>query len=192
MIIPDQNRPAAAVVDLKTFAVKPIRVPSGYFEGTPWSPNAVAMPDGKYVVLSETLNSDQNAHLLFVSTVSDAIVMDYPVYYPDGLLITPLNRSGNVYGYVSAAAGNNVLVAAVDLNYGSPTFGQVLPQTQVTIQGSFRYPQAEAINADGTRLVIGGHKGGQGSPIPNVVEIDTGQDVYRSDPRRDRWKRRHH
>ena len=51
MIEPDDRRPAIAVVDLRTFAVKPIRVPSGYFEGTPWSPNAVAMPDGKYVVL---------------------------------------------------------------------------------------------------------------------------------------------
>jgi hypothetical protein len=174
MIVPDQNRPAAAMVDLKTFAVKPIRVPSGYFEGGPWTPNAVAMPDGKYVVLLETLNSDQNAHLLFVSTTSDAIVMDYVVYYADGLLITPVNQSGKVYGYVSTT-GLGVSIAAVDLNYGSPTFGQLLPQTQVAIQGLFRYPEAEAINADGTRLVIGGHRLGQGSPIPNLVEIDTGK-----------------
>ena len=177
MIEPDPNRPAMAVVDLKTFAVKPIRVPAGVFDGTVWSPNAAAMPDGNYVLLLETLNYDGNTHLLFISTTSDAIVMDYPAYFADadGLLITPVNQSGKVYGYLSLGNGAGVRVAAVDLNYGSPTFGEGLPQTEVTIPGLFRFPLAEAINAAGTRLVVGGHKAGQGSPVPNVAEIDTGK-----------------
>src|SRR5271165_2145145 len=54
----DSVRSPIAVVDLRTFGVRPVNVPSGYnYFGGLWTPNAAVTPDQKYVVMVENLNS---------------------------------------------------------------------------------------------------------------------------------------
>ncbi len=172
-IYTDYNRPAIAVVDLGTFKVTPIRIQAGIFDGSAGVPNAAATPDGKYVVMEEDYNSDGNPHLILISTKTDQVVSDFilPVY-AYALLVTPQNTPGSIYGYV-LGIGSQFSAFVLDLNAGSPTFGQILPQTEVPLTSFFNSASAAATNPEGTKLVVGGYKAGKSSPNPNVVVIDT-------------------
>lgn len=179
--LPDSSRPAIAVVDLQTFKIKAIPIPVGYFEiyGL-WSPNAAATPDGKYVVMVQTSPDGMTFHLLFISTATDQLVMDKTLDFdPYGLLITPVNSPGNVYGYLLGADTLGQFSATlIDLNDGSPTFGQILTESEVVLQSYFNYDFSAVLNPEGTRLVVGAGRNGQSSPNPNVVVIDTTQMLH--------------
>ena len=165
-----------AAVDLNTFVVNPISVPDGYVNfGGLWAPNAAVTPDGKYVAMIEDLTSDGSSHLLFIDTTSNKVVLDDALSFdPMGLLITPVNKPGSVYGYLLAIDTTGMFSATVlDLNPGSPTFGQLLLQTEVLLQSFFPYATSAAINPEGAKLIVGGYKPGKSSPNPNLVELDT-------------------
>jgi len=174
----DPVRPPIAVLDLRTFNLRPVNVPSGYitYSGF-WTPNAALTPDQKYLVMVEDLNSDGSSHLYVISTANDKVVLDQPLSFdPVGLVITPVNKAGKVYGYLLALDTNGKFSATVvDLNEGSKTFGQPLPQTEVLLNTYFSYSSTAVINGNGSRLVVGGYKAGKNSPNPNVVELDTAQ-----------------
>src|SRR5271157_632810 len=174
----DPVRSPIAVVDLRTFRTRPVSVPSGsnYFGGL-WTPNAAVTPDQKYLVMVENLNSDDSSHLYVISTANDKVVQDQPLsFLPVGLVITPVNAAGKVYGYLLARDTKGKFSATVvDLNEGSKTFGQPLPQTEVLLNTYFSYSSTAVINGNGSRLVVGGYKAGKNSPNPNVVELDTAQ-----------------
>jgi hypothetical protein len=166
---PDVNHPAVAVVDLRTFSVRPIAIPYGHFDfgpSQPSSPNAAATPDGKYVVLGEDVNGSY--HLYFISTATDRLAIDSVVPTdPYGIVIPPV--TGPSYGYVVATDSVNLPLAIVlDLNNGSPTFGQLLPQTEVPLSQYLSNETGEAINVEGSKLIVTG----QGLDA-NVVVIDT-------------------
>ncbi len=61
----------------------------------------------------------------------------------------------------------------LDLNNGSSTFGQLLPQTEVDFYQYLPNESSVAINAEGSRLVVSGFKSSSQGPQPNVVVIDT-------------------
>jgi len=167
---PDQNRPYVAVVDLRTYRLKPIRLPAaGAFDGY-YAPNAAVTPDQKYVVVAQTNNSDFTFHLLFIDTATDKVVLDVPqANDPYGIVVTPVN-TGNVYGYLLTDNG----VVILDLKTGSPNFGKQVPGTQLVGNGSyFPIAYSAAINSDGSRLVLGGYKVSPTPPQPNVIEFDT-------------------
>ena len=170
------------MVDLRTFTVKPIRLPSGYIDtGTETNPTAAATPDGKYVVMPYQYYSDGSNHLLLISTKIDQIAYNFDLGFVDvaGLAVSPVNNPGSIYAYLfGAGPDGNFAVTAFDLNGGSPTFGQVLPATEVSLTSFFsnQYSmRSSAINPEGTRLTIGGFKSWKTSPNPNVVEVDTGK-----------------
>jgi len=177
----DPALPPIAVLDLRTFRLRRVNVPSGYLNyGGFYTPNAAVTPDQKYLVMVEDLNSDGSFHLYVISTATDQVVLDQPLSFdPVGLVITPVNAAGKVYGYLLAtdtSQGYEFSATVVDLNEGSPTFGQPLPQTEVLLNTYFGYSSAAAINSDGSRLVVGGYKASNGSsPNPNVVELNTAQ-----------------
>jgi hypothetical protein len=177
----DAVLPPITVLDLRTFRLRRVNVPSGYLTyGGLYTPNAAVTPDQKYLVMVEDLNSDGSSHLYVINTANDQVVLDQPLSFdPVGLLITPVNAAGKVYGYLLAKdinQGYKFSATVVDLNQGSPTFGQPLPQTEVLLNTYFSYSSAAAINSDGSRLVVGGYKASSGSsPNPNVVELNTAQ-----------------
>lgn len=179
---PDPAHPAIAVVDLKKFKVKAITIPAGYFEDWGlWSPNAAATPDGKYVVMVQSSPDLTTYHLLFISTATDQLIMDKTLDFdPYGLLITPVNSPGNVYGYLLGVDNTIGWYSAtlIDLNDGSPTFGQLLTETEVVLPFTFNYPYTAVLNPEGNRLVVGSGRNGQSSPNPNVVVIDTTQMLH--------------
>ncbi len=168
-----------AVLDLRTFKVKRVNVPSGFLDySTLWTPNVAATPDQKYVVMVEDVNSDYSSHLYVISTANDQVVLDQPLSFdPVGMVITPVNAAGKVYGYLLGLdmnQGYKFAAIVIDLNEGSKTFGQPLPQTEVFLNTYFFYSSTAVINGDGSRLVVGGYKASNtGSPNPNVVELDT-------------------
>src|ERR1019366_2999977 len=113
---PDPNRPAVAVVDLRTFRVRPITIPQGDFDGQYFGtlPNAAATSDGKYVVMVETEFTDSHYHLLLISTMNDRLATDNVLNYdPYGIVIPPVINPA--YGYV--VLGSSAIV--LDLNSGS-------------------------------------------------------------------------
>ena len=174
---PDPNTPTMAVVDLQTFQASAIPIPSGSFDagGLPgFPPNAAATSDGQYVVMVETKSSDFTFHLLLISTATDSLATDNAITYdPYGIVIPP--SSNPSYGYLVGADPQGVFAAVViDLNPGSPTFGQLLPQTEVNLSAYLPYESGLAVNASGSRLLVSGFHAGQ-SPQPNVIVIDTGQ-----------------
>jgi hypothetical protein len=177
----DAVLPPIAVLDLRTFRLRRVNVPSGYLTyGGLYTPNAAVTPDQKYLVMVEDLNSDGSSHLYVINTANDQVVLDQPLAFdPVGLLITPVNSAGRVYGYLLAkdtSQGYKFSATVIDLNEGSPTFGQPLPQTEVLLNTYFSYSSTAAINTDGSRLVVGGYKASSGSsPNPNVVELNTAQ-----------------
>jgi hypothetical protein len=122
----------------------------------------------------ETESSDFTYHLLFISTATDSLAMDNAITYdPYGIVIPP--SSNPSYGYlVGYDPQFNFAAVVIDLNPGSPTFGQLLPQTEVDLSTYFPYESGLAVNPAGGRLVVSGFHSGQ-SPQPNVIVIDTGQ-----------------
>ena len=172
---PDANTPTMAVVDLQTFQASAISIPAGSFDAfTATAPNAAATPDGQYVVVAETESSDFTYHLLFISTATDSLATDNAITYdPYGIVIPP--SSNPSYGYVVGSDPQGDFAAVViDLNPGSPSFGQLLPQTEVDLSAYYFYESGLAVNSSGSRLLVSGFLAGQG-PQPNVVVIDTGQ-----------------
>ena len=179
-VAPDSQRPAIAVVDLHTFRVRSIPIPNGIFDNPGlWSPNAGATPDGKYVLMAQSAPDGSSFHLLFISTAKDTLVMDKILPFdPLGLLVNPVNSPGNVYGYLLGTDTNNQFSATlIDLNTGSPTFGQLLTQTEVVLESYFSYDNGATINPEGTRLVVAGHRG-DSQALPNLVVIDTTQMLH--------------
>ena len=164
---PDEGRPAIAVVDLRTFRVRPITIPSGFFEaeGLGTLPNAAATPDGQYVVMTESSLDGLTNYLLYISTSSDRVVAQYtvPNFYPYGLVINPQSSSG--YGYVLAydSVGGYLSVTALDL-----ASGQLQLNTEVAINQFFD-PSGLAISADGSMLVVTSYD----RASPNALVIST-------------------
>ena len=173
----DQTTPTMAVVDLQTFQASAVAIPAGEFDSAGmggYPPNAAATSDGQYVVMVETETSDFSYHLLFISTVANSLAKDNAITYdPFGIVIPP--SPSPYYGYVMGwdPEGDSAAVV-LDLNTGSPTFGQLLPQTEVDLSAYFPIPSGLAVNPSDTRLVVSGFHAGQ-SPQPNLVVIDTGQ-----------------
>jgi hypothetical protein len=167
---PDSNTPTMAVVDLQTFQATAIPIPAGYFDGGN-TLNASATPDGQYVVMAET-EYDDTYHLLFISTATNTLTTDNTITYdPYGIVISPSTASS--YGYLAGLDPQFSFCAVIiDLNPGSQTFGQPLPQTE--INPSIFPESGMALNSSGSRLVISGFHAGQ-SPQPNVFVVDTGQ-----------------
>jgi DNA-binding beta-propeller fold protein YncE len=153
---PDQTSPRMAVVDLQTFQASAIPIPLGSFDGqglTGYPPNAAATPDGQYVVMLETA-PDSTYHLLFINTTNNSLAMDNTVTYdPLGIAISPSSNSS--YGYLAALDPEGDFSAVVlDLNSGSPTFGQLLPQTEVDLSAHYASESGLAVNASGSRLLV--------------------------------------
>ena len=173
---PDANTPTMAVVDLQTFQASAITIPAGSFDGvfSGGPPNAAATSDGQYVVMVETESSDFTYHLLFISTATNSLAMDNSITPdPYGIVIPP--SSNPSYGYLVGSSPQFAFSALViDLNPGSPTFGQLLPQTEVDLSAYLPYESGLAVNSSGSRLLVSGFHSGQ-SPQPNVIVIDTGQ-----------------
>ncbi len=173
----DPNTPTAAVVDLQTFQASAIPIPAGFFDGPFYTsgsqPNAAATPDGQYVVMAET-EPDGTYHLLFISTATNSLAKDNAITYdPLGIAISPSSNSS--YGYLAGIDPQfNFGAVVIDLNPGSPTFGQLLPQTEVDLSTYFFGESGLAVNSSGSRLVVSGFHSGQ-SPQSNAIVIDTAQ-----------------
>ena len=174
---PDMDTPTMAVVDLQTFQASAIPIPAGFFDGPYDSagsqPNAAATPDGQYVVMAQTA-PDGSYHLLFISTATNSLAVDNAITYdPLGIVISPSSNSS--YGYLAGVDPQfNFAAVVIDLNPGSPTFGQLLPQTEVNLSAYLFGDSGLAVNSSGSRLVVSGFHSGQ-SPQPNVIVIDTAQ-----------------
>ncbi len=131
-ITPDPNRPAMGVVDVRSWAVRPIAIPYGRFDGvSSGQPNAAATPDGQYIVIAENVNG--TSHLYFISTRTGQIALDSPQStYLYGVVISPIAIPS--YGYVVTYETNGDLNAVIlDVNSDSPTFGQLLPATSISL-----------------------------------------------------------
>ena len=174
----DATSRSIAVVDLNTFKVAPIRLPTdGYFDGFIGTPNAIATPDQKYVVMGQAANSDSSEHLYFISTSNNRVVLDTQPSFAQnagiyGLLSPTTNNQGANFGYLIGRGQAIVL----DLNASSPTLGQQLPgTTPVNLPTYFTNPTAAALSSDGTRLYVSGNKLSSTLPNtnPNLVAIDT-------------------
>jgi hypothetical protein len=174
----DASVPAIAEVDLNTFVAKPIPIPAGYldFGGTGAVPNAATTPDERYLLLPQINSADGLYHLLFISTLTDTVVMDKTMDFdPDGILATTSWNASRQYGYfLGFDINGNFSVTVLDLRPGSQTYGHLLPSTEVVLHGYFHYAWSAAISPDGSKLVVVGFKGGREGPQPNAVVIDTG------------------
>ncbi len=174
----DPDTPTAAVVDLQSFQASPIPIPAGYFDGPIYSsgtqPNAAATPDGQYVVMAETESADGSYHLLYINTTTNSLAVDNAITYdPLSIAISPTSASS--YGYLAGLDPQfNFAAVVIDLNPGSPTFGKLLPQTEVGLSAYFLGDSGLAVNSSGSRLVVSGFHSGQ-SPQPNVIVIDAAQ-----------------
>ena len=164
----------AAVVDLTTFSVSSIALPSGNFPG----PNLAAVtPDGSYVAALETESSDRKSHVLLISTATDTVAADFAQtaqYNSHALTISPPGTdSSKVFAYFSYG----ISVALIDLRANSPTYGMVLPDSAVTLDVLDVSAHGLAVNSDGSRLIVAGYSF---PPSPNVDIIDT--DKMLNDP----------
>ncbi|MGA9566644.1 MAG: hypothetical protein WBS19_14055, partial [Candidatus Korobacteraceae bacterium] len=173
---------AVALVDLKTFQVRPIWLPAttGSFNGFA-APNAAVTPDQKYVIVAQDSYNGNNylgSFLYFISTATNTVVKSVQQSIdPEGILVTPANNTGSVYGYLLGISTNTGNPAAIilDLNPGSQTFGQQLPgTTEVDLQFPNADVECAALSADGTRLVVGGYLYSPTSQSPNLDVLDTG------------------
>jgi hypothetical protein len=166
-----------ALVDLKTYEVRSILLPSsGSFDGYE-APNAAVTPDQKYVIVAQYANNcptNCGPYLHFIDTASNRVVRSLPqTIDPEGILVTPVNNPGSVYGYLLGLDNNtgNPSAIIIDLNPGSQTFGQQVG-SEVDLGLAGFDTACAAINSAGTRLVVGGYPlGGTGN---NLVELDTG------------------
>ena len=165
-------RPAMALVDLHTLRARAILIPNHGSSGNGCLPNAAATPDGKYVVMIQGL------HLLFLSTATNKIVLDETLPSNNyAIAITPNGIDpSKVYGYLVRRVSGKYAASVVDLRPGSQTFGQLIANTDVSLQLGTYSMQLEglAINPAGTRLVVSGQQLNQSSPLPNLLVLDTG------------------
>jgi hypothetical protein len=66
-------------------------------------------------------------------------------------------------------------VTAIDLNSGSPTFGQLLPQTGVDLNVvNIFYCSGVSLNRDGSKMVVAAWRSSTQGPQPNALVVDTG------------------
>ncbi len=170
---PSGSNPSIALVDLHTFRARAIAIP-GRSTGTGIClPNAAVTPDGKYVVMAQ-----QGTHLVFLSTATNKVSIDETL--PGSIraiAITPNGKDpSKVYGYLLRFVSGNPVASVVDLRPGSPTFGQLIANTDVHLEIGQNGVQLEdlAINPEGTRLVVAALQPNQNSPLPNLLVIDTG------------------
>ena len=175
---PDMNTPTMAVVDLQTFQASAIPIPAGFFDGpddSRWLSAQCRGYPGRAVCRNGGDGaSDLSYHLLFISTATNSLAMDNAITYdPLGIVIPP--SSNPSYGYLAGVDPQfNFSAVVIDLNPGSPTFGQLLPQTEVNLSAYLFGDSGLAVNSSGSRLVVSGFHSGQ-SPQPNVIVIDTAQ-----------------
>ena len=158
-----------ARVDLTNYSVLPITLPTGNFS----SPHMASVtPDGSTVVAFEHETTDRKSHTVLVSTASDMVVGDIAQssdYSTRSLVITPNGSDASkIFGYISGGINTQTAVAALDLRVNSPTYGQLLTDTTVTLDFYFAI-DATAINSDGSRLLIGGYTYGNASNL-NVID----------------------
>ncbi len=155
-----------AVVNLTNFQLSSISVPAGSFCRL----CAARVPDGSIVVVVGRENSDGKTHVLLINTTTNQIISDFPQtknYSVSSVVVTP-NSSGPLYGYVFSSSSGSVMT--LDLRPNSPTYGQILANTAVTIPNiSF---SGMAINSDGSRVLVVGTPDLQ-PPAPNVAVVDT-------------------
>ena len=163
----NQSIPQIAVVDLTTYAVSGIPLPTGSI----CRKCGGITPDGSTLVVLDRERSDGNLHVVLVSTATNTIIADKAqpdVSYANGLVVTPNGADPTkIYGYVVGSLGQRNL-GILDLVTNSPTYGTILPQTEVSV---YLTPEEMAINSDGSRLII------VGSPelSHNVEVFDTGK-----------------
>ena len=154
-----------AIVDLTNYSVSSIPLPDGSIQ----KKAAAVTPDGSTVVAFVQENSDHKSHVLLISTTTNTIVGDIPQtksYPVQALVVTPNGSDPNgIIGYLSTGG----MVIALDLRTNSPTYGQLLPSTTVTLGNGF-YDYTMAVNSDGSRLILAGYPSFQDSPNVNVVD----------------------
>ena len=170
---PNSGNPSIALVDLHTFRARAIAIPPRSTGTGICLPNAAATPDGKYVVMVQ-----QGTHLVFLSTATNKVSMDKTL--PGSMRAIAITPNGNdpskVYGYLLRVVSGNPVASVVDLRPGSPTFGQLIANTDVNLaigQNGFQLEDL-AINPEGTRLVVAAQQSNQNGPLPNLLVIDTG------------------
>ena len=159
--------PKAAVVNLTTFQLSSIALPPG----TVCRRCASRTPDGSIVVVIEQENSDGKSHVLLINTATNIIVKDFSqtqAYGSRAFVVTRSTDPAKLYGYL-AVFGR---VLAVDLQPNSPTYGQVLAGTAVTLTNS-SIPDV-AISSDGSRLILA-EAADSAPPRPTVDVVDTGK-----------------
>ena len=164
-----QTSPKIAVIDLNTYAVSGIDLP----QGTVCRECGGITPDGSTLVVVEHENSDNQVHVLLVSTATNAILADKiqpGVSYATGLVVTPNGSDpSKIYAYVVGGLSQGSL-GALDLVANSPTYGMILPATEVGVD---LISSQMAINSDGSRLVFVGDP--IDFPVHNVEVYDTGK-----------------
>ena len=158
-----------AVVDLANFSVSSIPLPAGNLNYRP----SVVMPDGSAVLAFEDEYSDNKSHLLFISTASDTVVNDIPQgkrYSVNSFAISPPGTdSSKVFAYFIS----QMHTYPIDLRANSPTYGQVLTNSAVTLDAFYSVrTHALAVSTDGSRLIVGGAYL-TGPQSPNIDVIDT-------------------
>jgi IPT/TIG domain len=158
--------PKAAVVDLTTFQLSSIALPAGTF----CRRCASRTPDGSLVVVIEQERSDGKTHVLLISTTTNTILHDFPQsasYNTRNLVVTRSSDPTALYGYLALGTGSAM---AVDLRPNSPTYGQVLPGTAVTLSNTFA--NELVVSSDGSRLILAEIPDNP-PPTHNVDVIDT-------------------
>ena len=169
---PSQLYPSIALVDLHTFRARAIAIPNHGHAGSTCLPNTAATPDGKYLVMI------QNLHMVFLNTATNKIDIDETLPSNNyAIAITPNGKDpSKVYGYLLRNGNGKYVVSVVDLRPGSPTFGQLIANTDVNISlGQYGLLMSGlAINPEGTKVVVAAQQYNQNGPLPNLLVIDTG------------------
>ena len=166
------SAPKAAVVNLNTFQLSSIALPAGTFCRRCLS----RTPDGSMVIALERESSDNKLHAILINTTTNTVIGDYAQttnYAPSTFAMTRSSDPAKLYGY--AATVDSVI--ALDFVSGSPTYGQILPNTKVTLPNLS--PIELAVSSDGSKLIIGGDPS-VAPPAPNVDVVDSAKML--SDP----------
>lgn len=166
--------PKVAIVNLTTFAVSSITLPMGIFSSPPGNNLAGVTPDGTTLVVLETETRDDMLHVVLISTATNQVIKDQaqPTFgnFTRGMAVTPDGQDpSKIFGYV-VVFSNVFEIAVLDLRVGSPTYGQILPDTAVGLLSTFG-TQSLAVNSDGSRLIVVGSP--QAGNSPNVLVVDT-------------------
>ena len=168
----NSQAPHAAVINLTTFQLSSIAMPAGTF----CRRCASRTPDGSLVYVIEIEQSDGKAHVLAISTATNTVIHDFAQstsYASRAFAVTTSTDPNNLYGYLAKSGS----VLAVDLRPSSPTYGQVLANTQVALSNSSTLDVA--LSSDGSRLILA-ETPDNAPPMPNVDVIDTAKML--SDP----------